>query len=458
MRSAFAFLAFILSAISLGGAAHAHFVWLDVVENGTPGKQVEVYFSESAEPGEPELIEKIAGTKVLAFTTKGAAAQAIELKEKRDEVAAKLVGRAPEGTVDRIEAVCNYGVVERGGSPFLLHYYATHANGSASPAESKSGESPRAPLGVQVEPTPAGFTCTVAWNGKPLPNCELVVLFPEGDAIERKTNDQGQVEVATKVKGKFAFRARHVEPGKSGEHNGKKYAEVRHYATLTLSLPAASASAAQSKTPTAAELLRSAREARAVWNSFPGFSADLAVQYNDERVTGKISITGDGDVVLKMPKFSGGEWLQTYMESVVQHRMPGDPEDENVRYADEGGSHAFGRKIALGDGEQDSVYRLADDVVREVNRKAGRGRFTISVLEVERNAEGKYLPLVYTMTFWGGDGKMTSTSTTQDSWVRVGRFDLPLRTMQVTTADNRHEVKLLEFSNHVLGKPVAASE
>jgi hypothetical protein len=163
-----------------------------------------------------------------------------------------------------------------------------------------------------------------------------------------------------------------------------------------------------------------------------------------------MTITADGDVVLKMPSFAGSEWLQTYLESVVQHRMPGDPESESVRYAGEPDGHPLGRKIALGDGEQDSVYRIGDDVVREVNRRAGPGRFTISVLEVQRNQEGKYLPVYYTMTFWNAAGKVTSTSTTQDSWVRVGGYDLPRHTLQVTTGDDRHEVKLLEFSNHEL--------
>jgi hypothetical protein len=197
-------------------------------------------------------------------------------------------------------------------------------------------------------------------------------------------------------------------------------------------------------------LLSSARDARAVWSDFPGFSADLSVRYNEETVQGKVTITSEGDVVLKMPKFSGADWLKTYLESVVQHRIPGDPESEIVRYVDDGGESALGKKIALSDGELDSVYRIGDNAVREVNRKAGPARFTISVLDVERNAEGKYLPRFYTMTFWNGQGKVTSTSVTHDSWVRVGRFDLPLRTLQVTTADDRRDVKLLEFSNHEL--------
>ena len=447
MRVALTCFAFVAASL-FSSLAHGHFIWLKVADSG-PKPQVEVYFAESAEPGEPQLLEKIAGTKVWASTTGNAEPQAISLKPVRDELSGKLIGAIPDARSYCLEAICDYGVVDKGGQPFLLQYYARHIHGHPAPSQTAAGASKRAPLDVHLDSTPTGLACTVKWNGKPLPNAEVVIQFPEADVLERMTNEHGQVELVTKTKGPFAIRARHVEPGKSGQRDGKKYVEVRHYATLTASLPESSSISAASEV-SAADLLRSARKARAVWDNFPGFSADLVVRYNNERVAGKVTISGDGDVILKMAEFSGSKWLQTYLESVVQHRMPGDPESENVRYVGKPDGHPLGREIALGDGEQDSVYRIGDDVVREVNRRAGPGRFTISVLEVLRNQEAKYLPVFYTMTFWNAAGKVTSTSTTQDSWVRVGKYDLPRHTLQVTTADDRHEVKLLEFSNHKL--------
>jgi hypothetical protein len=457
MRTALSLLAAFALNSAVSTAARGHLVWMDVVQEGA-ARQVEVYFSETADPGEPHLIEKIAATKVSVHTDSSTPAPTISLKPERDELSGKLIGPAPHAKNYCLEAICDYGIVAKGGQPFLLQYYAQHIHGDPKQSLPQVGGSARAPLAIQVNPTAAGFAGTVVWNGMPLANAEVLVHFPEGDTIERRTDDRGQIDVATKTKGQFALRTRHVEPGKSGQREGKKYAEIRHYATLTLALTADTSNGTAGARPTAAALLRSAREARAVWGNFPGFSADLAVRYNEETVKGKVTITSDGDVVLAMPKFTGAEWLQTYLESVVQHRMPGDPESENVRYVDEGRDNALGRKIALGDGDQDSVYRLAGDVVREVNRKAGPGRFTISVLDVEHNAEGKYLPRFYTMTFWNGQGKVTSTSVTQDSWIRLGRFDLPLRTMQVTTTDDRREVKLLEFSNHALADQKKAAE
>jgi hypothetical protein len=447
MRIPVLFTTFLAVAL-FAAAARAHFVWITVVGDG-PDAKVEVYFSESADAGEPQLVEKIANAKVLVRAGKNRNPQPIELKPVHDELTGKLVGSAPDAKSYCLDAICDYGVVERGGQTFLLQYYANHIHGSAKSVQPANGGLSLAPLADQLDATAAGLSCTVLWKGKPLADSEIVVQFPEGDVLERTTNERGQVEIATKTKGPFAIRARHVEAGKSGERDGKKYGEIRHYATLTAALPA-DATRAAANSVSAAELLRSAREARAVWNNFPGFTADLAVRYNDEHAKGKVTITGDGEVILKMPEFGGSEWLQTYLESVVQHRMPGDPASENVRYPGEPDGHPLGRKIALGDGEQDSVYRIGKDVVREVNRRAGPGRFTISVLEVERNPEGKYLPVYYTMTFWNATEKVTSTSTTHDAWARVGDFDLPRRTLQVTATDDGRDVKLLEFSNHEL--------
>jgi hypothetical protein len=449
---AFLIQSMVLFVVAVPMAARGHFVWLNVVESGRNAAQVEVYFAETADPGEPHLISKIAGTKVHGFTSASGAPQEISLKEVRDELSAKLTGSAPQGKSYCLEAVCDYGVVAKGGQPFLLQYYAKHIKSDSADSLPQFNDSNRLPLDTQLAFTPQGLTCTVVWKNKPLANAEVVIQLADGNQLDRKTNERGQVDVTVKEKGSFSIRTRHVEAGKSGTHNGKDYAEVRHYATLTCSLAAESVKPADPASLTAASLLQSAREARAVWNGFPGFSADLAVRYNDEIAKGKVVINADGEVALKMPEFSGSKWLQTYLESMVQHRMPGDPESEQVRYVDRDAHHPLGPSIALGDGDQDSVYRVADNVVREVNRKTGRGRFTISVLDVERNAEGKYLPTIYTMTFWNGEGKVDSTHTTHDAWVRVGQFDLPLRTMQVTATDERRDVKLLEFSNHALEK------
>ena len=45
---------------------------------------------------------------------------------------------------------------------------------------------------------------------------------------------------------------------------------------------------------------------------------------------------------------------------------------------------------------------------------------TISVFEVNRNSQGKYLPGFYTVSFWNKDGSLKSSNTVCETWVRVG--------------------------------------
>ncbi len=59
-------------------------------------------------------------------------------------------------------------------------------------------------------------------------------------------------------------------------------------------------------------------------------------------------------------------------------------------------------------------------------------RFTISVIEVYRNLEGKYLPRTYTVSFWDAKtGNLKSTSTVLDEWKRVSKWGLPSRLLSI---------------------------
>src|SRR5688500_14100867 len=109
MRVATTLLAFVFAVPIISSAALGHFVWINVVQKDSSAPQVEVYFSETPDPDDPQLIEKIAGTKVFARPTTSDAAQAIALKEVREELTGKLVGAAPAGKSLYLEAICDYG-------------------------------------------------------------------------------------------------------------------------------------------------------------------------------------------------------------------------------------------------------------------------------------------------------------------------------------------------------------
>jgi hypothetical protein len=320
----------------------------------------------------------------------------------------------------------------------------------------KLARSPR--LALDIVPHVAGgkLTLEVLYQAKPSCASEVVVVDPSGEQHDLKTDDHGRVALGAAGGGRYAVRAAHIETDKSGERGGKKFAQTWHYCTLVVDVrPAAAANvrpaavAHDAKDLTAAQALKRARDGRAVWDDFPGFSADLAVSNGKEQTTGKVTIDDSGTVELDMRPSPLADWTEEQLNSLVQHRMPeGEISEGNVTYADNDTAHPLGRKINLGDESFQSVYRLKDDVIMEVNRSAGKLRFTISVLEIVRNAENKYLPRAFTMNFFDqATGQLKTSLGYWNEWQRVGKFDLPKTILEVSAAAGGTATKQIVFSN-----------
>ena len=99
-----------------------------------------------------------------------------------------------------------------------------------------------------------------------------------------------------------------------------------------------------------------------------------------------------------------------------------------------------------------STYRVKGDLICQVNRELEDGRFTISVLSVHRNREGKVLPEAYNVSFWNEDGTLRESTTVRNEWTRVGAFDLPTSHAAVTAAKDSYSNVRIELSNHRLAK------
>jgi uncharacterized protein DUF3386 len=210
--------------------------------------------------------------------------------------------------------------------------------------------------------------------------------------------------------------------------------------------------AAESELP-ARELLAKARRARAVWLDFPGFRARLEVKLPGQQAVGHVTVTASGDVKLAdFPADFDTAAVQSYLESLVGHRLADPESTDDVEYVAEDKTHPLGRLIKfVGDEKLHSSYRIRDDVVTEVNRQMGPTRFMIDVLEVERNAAGKYLPQVFTVSFWNsGSGALERTETHLNHWTPVGGFDLPRAVMLSRSSGEGSRVMQLSLSDHEL--------
>ena len=135
------------------------------------------------------------------------------------------------GKGDRIiHGIANLGISPngRGPKPFLLLYYPKTILGNLTGSAATIGGD------AVVELVPLGESGNLKFQlisrGKPLADAEVAVVLPNGQEKRVKTDSTGTTPVFTEA-GRFAAWARFWEPG-TGEHNGKPYEQLRHYAML----------------------------------------------------------------------------------------------------------------------------------------------------------------------------------------------------------------------------------
>ena len=454
----------------LASLARGHFIW---IVPDRDGKSAQVFFSDNLTPDEAKLLAKIASTEVFLRSVTGPPEGAFNLvptkttplKWTKDTDRKAYVVTASGQGPRWFWAVCNYGVVQRGKSePFLLKYYAKAFLGgipSEEGAIAGPGHWDRLPL--EIRRTKFG-DCRVLWNGKPLAGADVAILAPgEDTAQEMKTDAAGEIKLKSGKSGLHAIRARHIEK-KSGKHDGKEYKEARYYSTLVFRAEKTAKNDAVpvKADPAASKLLADARSARATWKNFPGFTAEVAVNFDGKVSKGKVHVAKEGKVRLEGLDAAFEPWAKRELASLVGHRLDsGTPRDTPCAFVDSVEDHPFGRAIRVLNDELHSSYRIRGKEIVVVNRTMKDRRFTITVLESIANAEGKLLTTSFVVDYWHLDtGELVRSDATSQTWKRVGQFDLPAVTRIVTAArekkaesDRKEEgytAKSLALSSHKL--------
>ncbi len=209
--------------------------------------------------------------------------------------------------------------------------------------------------------------------------------------------------------------------------------------------------------PTAEQVMIRAHQARAVWKDFPGFTAKVTLRDNGKTFKGKVTVDSDAEVVISPKPTEEFAWAIGKLHSTASHRMPSYRTEYDVSFADEETTHPLGRLIKFNGDSLHSLYRIRDDVITEVHRQMGESRFTISVMDVARNKQGKYLPRTYSVAYWNTkSGAMIGNHTSYGRWKRIGDFDLPTRLLTVKTSSDKREVQQIDLSEHKLLKPAKA--
>lgn len=424
-------------------SARAHFVWVSLTQN--PASTASLYFGEGPEPSEAHLLDKVAQSQVFARTADGKY-HPLELKKEEDGLNGRWTTSQEGADWKMVEAVCDYGVLEKGAAPFWLQYYAKSLNKQTLKNE-KLTASKKLPLDVVVIPQGENIQLEVRFAGKPVAGAEVVVTDDAYNETKYETNAAGQVVIEEPKNILYSVRARWIEE-KSGEHNGKKYASIRHYSTVALDLSSGQEmTKTTALTESATQLLANSRAARAVWDDFPGFTATFTVTIDEKTQQGKLTVDASGEIALEGFTFEEEKSPARTLRSLVSHRMPGEPSSTVADFVAENAENGLGRLIQLrGDG-MGSHYRVKGDVITEVNRDMPRGKFSISVLSVHRNPEGKYLPEMFVVDSWNEEGELTGSSATHHTWTRIGKFDLPQEMTIVQNGRNQRSVTKLVWSD-----------
>jgi hypothetical protein len=225
-------------SVSLALAANPadDFLWLIPRDKDS---SVQVILSDSLKP---RILPKIEKATVFLRDEAGKTG-ALKCKEGDDHKS--LVADIPGKGIRWIGAECTRGVFEPDGQkPYLLRCYGSALIGY-TPHLDATTDAPRAvstpwkqfPLEVVVNEKVA-LILRVYWQGKPAADPDVMYRAWNWKGwahmhVSKETPGMVYDQVPQGNAGMFAVRVTHIE-AREGEHEGKKYQEVHHHATLVL--------------------------------------------------------------------------------------------------------------------------------------------------------------------------------------------------------------------------------
>lgn len=217
----------LLALALLANVAAAHFPFF-VPEGLTTGRAV---FSDSLKPDREVPVERIAKTK-LAVQADG---KTDELSWTHDKTANCYTFEVPGSGSRIVYGTTEYGVFQRGDSkPFLLTYYPKAVFGDV-PAADRATVGKALPLELVPVVADGKLRFRAVADGKPLAKTNVAVLVPGETKTKDVTTDEGGLTPEFDKPGTYAAHVRQQE-ARAGEFNGRKYEEVRRYATLVVAL------------------------------------------------------------------------------------------------------------------------------------------------------------------------------------------------------------------------------
>lgn len=215
--------------------ASAHFIWLAPQASGEQAESLEIYFSESATPDNPRLLDLL-GTLQLWHVPVDGQPQALQPQRDGDSLAAKL---PVEGAPGVLVASQDFGARDKRGEKYRLMYYAKSGPSLDSRLWQQVDTSDLLTLDIRPRQVGGQVELVVQFGGSPAAEADVKILGPDdsdGEDFDGQTGADGKYRFTVTTAGRYSIRARHIEPT-SGKVDDQAYDDVRHYTTLTLDVP-----------------------------------------------------------------------------------------------------------------------------------------------------------------------------------------------------------------------------
>jgi hypothetical protein len=196
----------------------------------------------------------------------------------------------------------------------------------------------------------------------------------------------------------------------------------------------------------AADMLESARALRETWGPrFPGFTGRLRYERDGETATGTVNVSSKGDVAVNLDNSDLKTEAKAEIQSLVMHRMTSNGSTPDKPAFAEQDRNPLGRAILLNDAFE-SMYRIRDGQVMQVNRSMGTDRFTIDVMHNEVLDNGRYLPGAYAVYYWDKDGTAKRSESYSEKYAKTGAYWLPSERRHVAVGEGKTSVTALTLT------------
>lgn len=217
----------LVACLAVTAASSAHFAYLIPTVDGSG---VHVVFSDSLEADAKVPIAQIADTKLFRVEADGK-----RTPLKVSKVSHALAAEVRTGGNVVIGGVTNYGFHQSKhtqNKAVCLRYYPKAVFGDVEGA-ARLGDA--VPLEIIPIVKEGKLRFQALLKGKPLAGAKFSVLEPGATKTQKSAaSDEGQTTAFDKA-GRYGVNVSHFEPS-AGELDGKKYEEIRHYATLVVEL------------------------------------------------------------------------------------------------------------------------------------------------------------------------------------------------------------------------------